>query len=117
MASPIPYKISISDSRLQTLHTKLSHAEFLDELEAAEWDYGAPLRDVKRLTAYWKDGFDWRKQEDEMNKLPQFQTEIEVQGYDPLNIHFIYQKSTVVNAIPLLFVHGCKRSKYSTSDA
>ena len=55
-----PYTISIPDSALSDLKTRLSLAKFpQDELEGAGWDYGAPLDDVKRLTAYWKDEFDW----------------------------------------------------------
>ena len=82
--------------------------DFPDELDDARWDYGAPLADVQRLTAYWKDGFDWKKQEADINKLPQFQTKIKVDGYEPLSIHFLHQKSETSNAIPLLFVHGCR---------
>ena len=108
MSSPTPYKVAVSDQQLQRLKAKLEVADFPDELEASEWDYGVPLKDVKRLTAYWKDGYDWKKQEMEINKLPHFQTKVTVEGFDPLNIHFIYQKSSNPNAIPLLFSHGCQ---------
>lgn len=108
MASIEPYRISVPDDDLKRLHAKLDVADFPDELDEAGWDYGAPLADIKRLTTYWKDGFDWRKQEIEMNRLPNFQTKIELDGFETLNIHFVYQKSDVKNAIPLLFVHGCK---------
>lgn len=108
MASLTPYKVAIPSDRLEKLHAQLEMAEFPDELDDAGWDYGVPLADMKRLTAYWKDTFDWRKQEEEINKLPNFQTEIQVEGFEPLNIHFLYQKSEIADAIPLLFVHGCK---------
>lgn len=41
-----------------------------------------------------------------MNKFPHFTTSIQAEGFEPLNIHFVYEKSKVENAIPLLFVHG-----------
>ena len=41
-----------------------------------------------------------------MNKLPQFMTKVEVDGFGELEIHFLHQKSSNKNAIPLLFVHG-----------
>ena len=110
MASATPFTVAVPDDRLQRLRAKLELTEFPDELDEAGWDYGAPLADVKRLIAYWKDEFDWRKQEAEINKLPQFQTQIKVDGYEALNIHFIHQKSTNAKAIPLLFVHGCMSS-------
>lgn len=106
MADIHPYTISISDSQLDDLKQRLSLAKFPDELDGAEWDLGAPLQDVKRLTKYWKDSFDWKKAEGDLNKFPQFTTSIEVDGFAPLTIHFLHQKSNVQNAIPLLFVHG-----------
>lgn len=101
-----PFKINIPQSELDYLKKKLDATRFPDELEGAEWDYGVPLADMKRLVARWKDEFDWRKAEAEINKLPQFTRDIKVEGHDTLNIHYVHQKSTVDNAIPLLFVHG-----------
>lgn len=112
MAAMKPYRIAVPDERLHALRAKLDTADFPDELEAADWDYGLPLAEMKRLTGYWKDRFDWRKQEEQMNKLPNFQTEVQVEGFEPLNIHFVYQKSENPNAIPLLFVHGCESELY-----
>jgi len=113
MAGATPYEINVPDDRFRKLRAKLEVAEFPDELDAADWDYRAPLADVKRLTAYWKDQFDWKKQEKEINKLLNFQTKVKVDGFNALNIHFVHQKSDVSNAIPLLFVHGCKESTSS----
>ncbi|KAI0768967.1 alpha/beta-hydrolase [Trametes elegans] len=101
-----PFTVQVSDADLELLHKKLELATFPDELEGAGWDYGAPLADVKRITEYWRDKFDWRKTEETINQLPQFTTEIEVEGHGSLNIHFVHQKSAAENAIPLLFVHG-----------
>ena len=108
MASVKSFTLAVSNDRLDALQRKLELTEFPDELDDAGWDYGAPLADVKRLTAYWKNEFDWKKQEADINKLPQYQTQIKVDGYEPLNIHFIHQRSETSKAIPLLFLHGCK---------
>lgn len=115
MPSATPFTLNVPNERLERLRAQLELTDFPDELDDAGWDYGAPLADVKRLTAYWKDEFDWRKQEAEINKLPQFQTEIKVDGYEPLNIHFIHQKNENTKAIPLLFVHGCRYPSPTTS--
>ena len=112
MASIQPYTISVPESKLQNLAKKLEATNFPDELDQADWDYGAPLADVKRLTAYWKDKYDWRKQEAKINQLPNFKTAIQVDGFESLDIHFVYQKSDVEGAIPLLFCHGCKIPPY-----
>jgi len=105
MASPKPFQISIPQSKIDTLRTKLSLAEFPNELDEAGWDMGVPLTDMKRLTKAWEQ-WDWRPAENELNKVPQFTTDIDVDGFETLNIHFVHQKSEVKEAIPLLFVHG-----------
>lgn len=106
MADIKPYRIEVNESRLQDLKTRLSLARFPDELDAAEWDMGAPLADVKRLAKHWETSYDWKKAEDELNKLPNFVTDIQCDGFDPLAIHFIHIRSNVKGAIPLLWIHG-----------
>lgn len=108
MATPRPYKIDVPQSKIDTLKKKLALAEFPDELEDANWDLGAPLSDIKRLTKAWE-SFDWRKAEAKLNEeLPQFEIPIQVKGFEPLDIHFVHHKSPIENAVPLLFVHGCR---------
>lgn len=106
-----PFKISIPDDRIERLKQKLALTDFPDELENAGWEYGVPLADVRRLIARWKDGYDWRKHEAQINEdLPQFTRDIDIEGFGKLNIHYVHKKSEVDNAIPLLFVHGCVSS-------
>lgn len=108
--SPQPFQISIPQDKIDILKSKLSHAEFPDELADAEWDLGAPLSDVKRLAKAWEQ-WDWRVQEEDLNrklKGAQFTTGVQVDGFGELDVHFVWQKSEVAGAVPLLFVHGCR---------
>lgn len=106
-----PFQISIPESHLQLLNQKLSLATFPDELDHADWDMGCPLPEIKRLAAYWKDGFNWREKERQLNEqLAQFTTSVPVTGFGELDIHFVHHRSQTPGAIPLLFVHGCKRA-------
>ena len=107
MKSIVPSTIYVPDSKLEQLHKKLEAAEFPDELDEAGWNYGAPLADVKRLAAYWKDHYNWREQEAKLNELPNFRAAIAVDGFETLDIHFLHQRSDIPGAIPLLFCHGC----------
>jgi hypothetical protein len=123
--APSPYKIAVPDSRLQDLQKRLDLATWPDEvstahdiairkldsnlssqLEDADWDYGAPLADVKRLTSYWRDTFDWRKAEAKLNELPNFKVNVPIDGFGETELHYLHQPSTSDDAIPLLFVHG-----------
>jgi pimeloyl-ACP methyl ester carboxylesterase len=106
MASPKPFKLNISQERLDKLQQKLALTDLPDELEDSGWDYGIPLADIKRLTAYWQNGFDWPKTQERLNELPQYTISIDIDGFETLEIHFVYQKSDVSGAIPLLFCHG-----------
>ena len=106
-----PFRIAVPDDELELLKQKLALTRFPDELEEAGRDYGAPLADVQRLTNYWKDTYlsKWREHEAKLNEdLPQYTRDIEIDGFGTLNIHYVHKKSTVVDAIPLLFVHGCE---------
>ncbi|KAL6872437.1 alpha/beta-hydrolase [Trichoderma longibrachiatum] len=103
----VPFSIAVPDAELELLKSKLSNVTFPSESEFADdWNYGTPLSDLKRLTEYWRDGFDWRAHEAKLNQIPQFTTKIAADGFDELNIHFIHQRSSRPGSIPLLFVHG-----------
>ncbi|EGN99660.1 hypothetical protein SERLA73DRAFT_88214 [Serpula lacrymans var. lacrymans S7.3] len=107
MAQESTFEIAIPDKSLENLRAKLELTTFPDELEDAGWKYGAPLADIKRLVGRWKDGYDWRKHEKALNdELPMYTRDIEVENHGALNIHYVHKKSEVVDAIPLLFVHG-----------
>ncbi|TFK52704.1 alpha/beta-hydrolase [Heliocybe sulcata] len=101
-----PYKIAVSDEELDVLQRKLNLVRLPDELDDVGWDYGVPLKEVKRLVARWKDGYEWRKHEKELNELPHLTRDVEVEGFGSLNIHYLHARSQVEGAIPLLFVHG-----------
>ncbi|KAI9817380.1 MAG: hypothetical protein M1832_004687 [Thelocarpon impressellum] len=101
-----PFEIAVPEPQLARLKQKLDLASFPDELDGAGWDMGAPLSDIKRLAARWRDGFDWREHEARLNRLPQFRTAVPVEGFGDLDIHFVHQNSLVKDAIPLLFIHG-----------
>lgn len=102
------YRINVPDSAIERLKAKLEHATFPDELDAVDqWPYGAPLKEVKQLAEYWKNDFDWRKAEADLNDtLPQYTTSITPEGFDPIDLHYVHQPSPNPNAIPLIFVHG-----------
>ncbi|KAF9530637.1 Alpha/Beta hydrolase protein [Crepidotus variabilis] len=102
-----PFEIKIPDDHLALLNRKLELATFPDEIENAGRDYGPRLGDIKRLSARWQSGYNWRKYEAELNTiLPQYQRNILVDGFGELNIHYIHKKSPLNGSIPLLFIHG-----------
>jgi pimeloyl-ACP methyl ester carboxylesterase len=102
-----PYKIEIPQTTLDDLRERLERTRFPDEIDGADWDYGANLSYIKELCNYWQNDFNWRKQEAELNRFNHFQTEI-----DGLKIHFIHERGKGENSIPLLLTHGFPDSFY-----
>jgi hypothetical protein len=108
-----PFQISIPSSELDTLKQRLELTRLAHEVDDAGWDYGVPLSEVQRLTVYWKDTFlpKWRDHEARLNEDlgPQFTRDIEVDGgFGKIKVHYVHRRSKVVDAVPLLFVHGCE---------
>ncbi|KAH9037751.1 alpha/beta-hydrolase [Lactarius hengduanensis] len=106
MTSEQPFKIAVSDDSLTLLKRKLDDTRLPDEVNAAGWAYGVPLADIKRLVSRWRDGYDWRTHEHELNALPMFTRAVAVEGFGELSVQYVHQRSAAKGAIPLLFVHG-----------
>ncbi|KAI0473495.1 Alpha/Beta hydrolase protein [Xylariaceae sp. FL0804] len=100
-----PYNISVAQPDIDDLNERLLKSKFPDTAEDS-WEYGAPIKDVARIAKYWREDFDWRAYEARLNRLPHFEATITLDGFDPFQVHFVHQKSTASDAIPLLFVHG-----------
>jgi epoxide hydrolase len=96
-----PFNIDIQQSVLDDLKQRLERTRWPDELAGVAGNYGVPLGYIKRLVAYWLDGYDWRKHEAGLNRYPQFTTEIDGQ-----KIHFLHVRSPEPNALPLILTHG-----------
>jgi len=97
----VPFRIQVSDAVLADLKQRLARTRFPDEIRGAGWDYGTDLTYLKTLVTYWRDTFDWRAAERRLNQFSQFKTNI-----DGLEIHFIHQRSSNPNAMPLVLTHG-----------
>lgn len=101
MATIHPFTVSIPDADLIDLRERLRRTRWPEEVRDAGWDYGVPLGWMKEMVAYWANAFDWRAQEAEINRLPNF-----IADLDGFRLHFIRVKSEVPDAIPLLLLHG-----------
>jgi pimeloyl-ACP methyl ester carboxylesterase len=96
-----PFRVEVSNEALDDLRSRLAGTRWPGEVPGAGWSRGVPLGYLKELAGYWRDGFDWRKQEAELNQVPQFTTEIDGQ-----TIHFLHVRSPEPGALPLIVSHG-----------
>jgi pimeloyl-ACP methyl ester carboxylesterase len=101
------FKISINQSVLDDLYNRLSHTRWARETTPNDWEYGTNSKYLHELTEYWINSYDWRKHEAELNKFAQYKTKI-----DNTEIHFIHERSTHSDSMPLLLLHGWPDSFY-----
>ncbi|MFD4439590.1 epoxide hydrolase family protein [Nocardia sp. NPDC058519] len=118
-----PFRIDIPQEDLDDLQERLARVRWAGELTLETegqvqtgpvppgWEYGVPLDYVQRLTAYWRDEYDWRAWESKLNAYPQFTTEIDGQL-----IHFLHVRSPEVDATPLILTHGWPNSVFEFLD-
>lgn len=102
-----PFKIEVPQEVLNDLSTRLNQTRWTDEPENAGWGFGTNPEFLRELVNYWKTKYDWRIHEAEINKYPQYKTEIE-----GITIHFIYVKGKGKNNLPLILSHGWPDSFY-----
>ena len=96
-----PFKVSINQSDLDYLQTRLDMTRWPDKELVNDWSQGVPLAAIKGLCTYWKTEYDWRRCETRLNSYPQFTTTI-----DGVEIYFLHIRSKHEKATPLLLTHG-----------
>ena len=95
--TPTPFTISVPQSTLDDLKERLARVRWPDEISGAGWEYGSNLSYLKDLVGYWQNGFDWRAQEQNLNRIPQFRGTV-----DGLGIHYLHLQGTGKQKIPLV---------------
>ncbi|MFB8005508.1 epoxide hydrolase family protein [Nocardia sp. NPDC056000] len=100
-----PFRIDIPQADLDDLRERLRHTRWSAQTPGKGWERGVPVDYLRELADYWGTEFDWRAQEAELNRFPQFRTEL-----DGLDVHFLHVRSPEPNAMPLLLAHGWPNS-------
>ena len=67
---PREYRIEVPDAVLEDLRRRLGETRWPEPIPGAEWDYGAKVETIRDLCEYWRDGYDWRAHEAELNRSP-----------------------------------------------
>jgi pimeloyl-ACP methyl ester carboxylesterase len=96
-----PFRIDIPQADLDDLRDRLARTRWPDELPDVGWRLGVPLGYLRELATYWRDAYDWRRHEAELNALPQFTTTVDGQ-----RLHFLHVRSPEEGARPLVLTHG-----------
>ena len=101
MTSVRPFQLYVSDEMLADIRARVAAFPWHEMPDDGGWQYGANLDYMKELCAYWTDRFDWRAQEVALTQFSHY-----VAPVDGLDIHFIHEKGSGPNPIPLMISHG-----------
>lgn len=96
-----PFVLAIPQTELDDLKDRLSHTRWPEKETVDDWSQGLPLYEAKKLIAYWRDEYDWRRCETRLNGLGQYTTTI-----DGVDLHFLHIRSPHEGALPLIMSHG-----------
>ena len=95
-----PYEIAVPTAELADLDDRLGRTRWPADLTPG-WERGTPVSYARRLAEHWRAGFDWRAQEQRLNRMPQFLADVDGQP-----IHGLHVRSDHEHATPLLLCHG-----------
>ncbi len=96
-----PFEIQVSDAELEDLRQRLAMTRWARRAPGEAWALGTDRAYLEELIAYWRDKYEWRVHEAELNKFDHYTTTIEGQL-----IHFVHQKGRGTSSLPLVMTHG-----------
>jgi len=96
-----PIKVDIGNKILETIKKKVKNYPWHEMPDDGGWKYGTNLDYMKEISRYWVEEFDWKKHEANINKFKNFRTRV-----DNIDVHFIQEKGSGTNPMPLILIHG-----------
>jgi len=96
-----PFRIRIDEGAISDLRQRLARTRWPSRMTDVGWAMGMDQDFLRTLIAYWLREFDWRRIEDSLNRLPQFEG-VSESG----TIHFVHLRSNAPRAMPIVLTHG-----------
>ena len=108
-----PFTVSISDAKISAIHERVAAYRWFPAPENEQgFAYGMSTPVLQDLCKYWQKDFDWRAQEEVLNKFPNFKADV-----GGMEIHFIHVVGEAEGKRPLLLTHGWPGSYFEFWDA
>jgi pimeloyl-ACP methyl ester carboxylesterase len=96
-----PFEISVPSDVLEDLCERLRRTRWPDSVPEVGWEQGTPPEALRGLLRYWAEEFDWRAQQQRLNRFDHFQAEL-----DGVEVHFAHARGAGPDAVPLICSHG-----------
>lgn len=95
-----PFRIETTAAELDDLMDRLARTRLPQPAPGDDWSYGTPNSYLRDAVERWRTGYDWAAQQERINAVPHFTTEIDGQL-----VHFVHVRSPHAGATPLLLAH------------
>ncbi|MDQ2584182.1 epoxide hydrolase family protein [Saccharothrix yanglingensis] len=100
-----PFRVDVSQADVDDLRDRLARTRRPIPVpgrdDRTDFSRGIPPVYLEELAEYWRDGFDWRAQEEKLNQHEQFTTVVDGQTF-----HVVHARSANPGATPLILNHG-----------
>lgn len=98
----VPFELKVEQSALDDLSERLKKTRWSPEIANIDWEYGASGAYLHDLVDYWIHEYDWRLQEEEINRFTHYRVELA----PGVPIHFIRQVGKGPHPLPIILSHG-----------
>jgi pimeloyl-ACP methyl ester carboxylesterase len=95
------FTISIPDAVLADLKDRLARTRYAPDFANDGWAYGTEAGYLRELVDYWRQDFDWRRVEADINRYAHYRTTV-----DGVPLHFIHERGKGPKPMPLVLSHG-----------
>jgi pimeloyl-ACP methyl ester carboxylesterase len=95
------FEFHVSAEELEDLGRRLASARWPGDSPGEPWSHGTDRAYLQELVSYWRDQYDWRAHEAELNSFNHFTTTIDGQP-----LHFVHHRGRGANPMPLVMTHG-----------
>lgn len=95
------FEIAVDAEVLDDLATRLDRVRWPREPKAAPWQFGTDLAYMREVVDHWRHRYDWRATERRLNQFTHYRTPI-----DGKRVHFILERGSGPNPLPLILTHG-----------
>jgi hypothetical protein len=76
-----PFEVRVTEEVLDDLRERLARTPWSGEVDSAGWEHGTNLAYMQELVGYWEGRFDWREQEERLNRFAHFHAEVDGFGH------------------------------------
>lgn len=95
------FSIHFPQEQLDDLSRRLEQIRWPQQPADTGWERGTQRDELQALIEYWKNEFDWRRQEAELNRVAHYRCTI-----NGTAIHFIHERGKGPSPLPLILTHG-----------